>query len=478
MASLYPAESFYESSLATSITATASSITVTTAPVNSAGYMVIEPKSSSREIIKYTGKTGNTLTGCVRGLATSGTDDSAGTGKSHPAGATIAMKDVHYYLDAVVDVFNGVSSSGTNTYIFGDGNTISASDRYWQINTSSLSAYMGLNNAGQMVVSEDGINEYMISAGGSGVVAGNGISIIAGAVAINGLSSGGIKISATKAVVEVSTGIFRDLNGIGIDQSSAMYWTGLHNFTDISIDSTQISASATEINKLIGVTTNVSVVTQGGIADNAHYHSLITNLIPTNDIWQNYELRMLSGEAHGWITGGTTVTSATDSYIEITGTAAYMMTFLPGVSTANDSLTFDDNKAILFKVRAKDLASTDTSPVHFGFTYNGYNDFNVPLAATKVSGCLFCLSGYSLYSKTGNGAGITITNLSGVANAHLWHNYEIAFYPGTSCGFYVNGTLMATHTTNLPTTGVIYVGGGTFDSGILFLSKLKIGIQN
>lgn len=96
-------ESAYESSLSLSISASATSIAVVAAPVLTTGYLVIEPKTSNAEIIKYTGKTGNTLTGVTRGLAFSGSSDAdAGLGKAHPAGAVIACADVHFFWTRIV----------------------------------------------------------------------------------------------------------------------------------------------------------------------------------------------------------------------------------------------------------------------------------------------------------------------------------------------------------------------------------------
>jgi len=175
MPTMYDAQSFYETTLAKAIGTTDTTIQVTTAPSETAGYLVLEPKSSNREIILYTGVSGTSLTGCTRGLGTTGFLDTAGTGLSHPAGAEVGMKDVHYYLNKVNAVFTGTSASGYNTWKMGDGAAVSSADRLWYAQTSSVSAFWGLSSSGKMVVSEDGSTSYVISAGGSGVTAGNGI---------------------------------------------------------------------------------------------------------------------------------------------------------------------------------------------------------------------------------------------------------------------------------------------------------------
>ena len=200
-------ESFYESTLATSLTAVATTIAVTTAPNETSGYLVIEANTSNREIIKYAGVTGTTLTGCTRGLAEYGSDDSGGTGKAHSAGVDIANRDVNYYYAQYYDFLTGASATGSNAMRIGDGNTISASDRLWYVQTSSLSAYWGLSANGTMVVSEDGITSYVVSAGGSGVTAGDGIDITGGVASVDSLSSGGLQISASKLKVGYGEGL-------------------------------------------------------------------------------------------------------------------------------------------------------------------------------------------------------------------------------------------------------------------------------
>ena len=259
MATIYQPESFYETTLAASVGAADATISITTAPTITSGYLVIEASTVNREIIQYTGVTGTTLTGCVRGLASFGTDDSAGTGTAHTAGAEIAQKDVHYYIAAYNDFIVGTSATGYNSFKIGDGNTISSSNRLWYAQTSSLSAYWGLSASGQMIVSEDGVNSYVISAGGSGVAGGEGTTITAGQINLALLSTGGLEISASKAAVGVSSLIIRDTNGLRVDTTSAMEWSGIQGFNGginvaqdkLSSGATAILATGAEINQMV-----------------------------------------------------------------------------------------------------------------------------------------------------------------------------------------------------------------------------------
>jgi len=268
MATVYQPESFYDTTLAAAITAGATTISVTTAPNITSGYLVIEANTSNREIILYTGVSGTTLTGVSRGLAEFGSDNSAGTGKAHTAGTDIAGRDVHYYYAQYYDFLTGVSATGSNDMIIGDGNTISADNRFWRVNTSSLSGFWGLSSSGQMVVSEDGSTSYVISAGGSGVTAGDGIDITAGVVSIDRLSTGGLAVSGDALAVGVSSLMARASNTIRVDTTSAMGWSGLQTFTNATataLSATSVKVSAYDVDYLL---------LNGGNADTLHTHSL------------------------------------------------------------------------------------------------------------------------------------------------------------------------------------------------------------
>lgn len=272
----YQPESFYETTLASAITATQDTIPVTVAPNILSGYLVIESNTTNREIIKYTGVTGTTLTGCVRGLATYGSDDSAGTGKAHSAGVDIANKDVHYYYAQYYDFLVGTSATGANIMRIGDGAAVSTANRFWYVNTSSVSAFWGLSSNGTVVVSEDGITSYVVSAGGSGIAAGSGIDITAGVASISLLSTGGLRTSADKLAVEFGQGLSAtSANELYVDQTTDYTWTGDHIFngqTTFKNSCVFESSGSVEFNSDIifnGETNGINGLTFSGIAGEA-----------------------------------------------------------------------------------------------------------------------------------------------------------------------------------------------------------------
>lgn len=114
----------YKTTLATSIGPTDATITVVTPPVQTSGFMVIEPNTDNIEIIKYTGVSGNDLTGCVRGLSL--TDSSTETPvpanqKSHAAGRAIEMTNATYYMEQLVSIEGDETITGEKIFPAGGG---------------------------------------------------------------------------------------------------------------------------------------------------------------------------------------------------------------------------------------------------------------------------------------------------------------------------------------------------------------------
>jgi len=189
MARIRPQTGF-ETTLSSGLTAVATTIGVTTAPTETSGYMVIEPGTSNKEIIKYTGVSGTTLTGVSRGLALTGSSDAAGTGKIHAAGSTVSMTNVHYYLEQLANkteanTFTAEQTFETANINIGDGTT----DENEQITANNGDAskpfvrYSAADN--KWLISNNGTDTYDPQAGGSGVTAGDGIDINAGAVTVD-----------------------------------------------------------------------------------------------------------------------------------------------------------------------------------------------------------------------------------------------------------------------------------------------------
>jgi hypothetical protein len=90
-------DNYYETTLSSSCSAGDTTLQINTAPTATEGFLIIEPDNdSTREIIKYTGKTSSSLTGVTR--AQGGTSAS-----SHASGSTVRGDVVAEHFEALQD---------------------------------------------------------------------------------------------------------------------------------------------------------------------------------------------------------------------------------------------------------------------------------------------------------------------------------------------------------------------------------------
>lgn len=125
-------------------------------------------------------------------------------------------------------------------------------------------------------------------------------------------------------------------------------------------------------------------------------------------------------------------------------------------------LTFAGAKKIITSWNIT-LNSAGTNDVKFGLMEAGnYLQYNT---ASKKEVCFSVKSDGTLWAHTSGGGGGTNHTETQITGITLTNNnlYRIEWNPGTSALFYVNGVLKATITTNLPTSGNIYIGKGNYD---------------
>lgn len=109
-------ESFYKTTISASISATSNQILVDTPPVETSGYLTLEPRTPNEEIILYTGVAGNTLTGVIRGLSATGVSEAGGAGLPHGSGSPIGMTVAHYYVAMLQAAFNAHQADLAHSY--------------------------------------------------------------------------------------------------------------------------------------------------------------------------------------------------------------------------------------------------------------------------------------------------------------------------------------------------------------------------
>lgn len=125
---------------------------------------------------------------------------------------------------------------------------------------------------------------------------------------------------------------------------------------------------------------------------------------------------------------------------------------------SNETYTAASSKDIKFKWRMRQGVSGAGDYLGFGIA-NASTTFD-DIQTSTVAGVRFVNNNGVIYASNGDGSANTNTNVdSGITDAN-WNVYEIVFNPGTDAKFYINGTLVATHTTNLPTGSLELFGIG------------------
>ena len=141
----------------------------------------------------------------------------------------------------------------------------------------------------------------------------------------------------------------------------------------------------------------------------------------------------------------------------------------------NDAvLAFSSGKQVIVEFEAVFRNGNTSEQGGFGLAtavapFSDYDDATVAAATFSFQ------STDLIYAHTSTGAGgaaHTETQLSGV-DIFAQNIYRIVFNPGTNVLFYVNGSLKATHTTNLPAAGTIKFGWGSDGSDGNYISKIS-----
>lgn len=152
-------QSFYRATLTSSISSSATTINVSTAPTVTTGYFVIEPRTSNQEIVKMTSRSGTALT-VVRGLsATSSSPVDAGYKRAHAAGSAVEMVDVHYYLRELQGFTGGLTVDSPTLVVDTTNHRIG-------MGTTTPAALLHIDSAsstGRVIFDRDAGNPFIVS---------------------------------------------------------------------------------------------------------------------------------------------------------------------------------------------------------------------------------------------------------------------------------------------------------------------------
>jgi hypothetical protein len=178
-----------------------------------------------------------------------------------------------------------------------------------------------------------------------------------------------------------------------------------------------------------------------------------------------------------YFTASNVTAAYTSGYVSLSssGSPSYLLTRLPGTGSSVQ-YDIDDGKELYLKCRIK--FGGEAQRLVFGFVDT---EADIDDARTDIGkgGRIIADNGV-LYAATADGTSNENTNIDSGITDTSWNTYMIVINPGTSVTYYINGAVVATHTTYVPaTTGGIYVGFG-FETGsgsIITQYNLKYGIE-
>ncbi len=162
----------------------------------------------------------------------------------------------------------------------------------------------------------------------------------------------------------------------------------------------------------------------------------------------------------GWTVAGVSPLgfNGAASYLALAGTVNSIVSTLIVGSGSTDNYSPAQNKIIRYR---QTLRTSDTSDKRgWGFCITATDIYNAETSTTDGQ-IRFVLNGGNLFAQNSNGSASTSTNITSGITVTNWNTYEIVLTPGVDIKFYVNGTLRATHTTNLPTAGTLLLAMGS-----------------
>lgn len=167
----------------------------------------------------------------------------------------------------------------------------------------------------------------------------------------------------------------------------------------------------------------------------------------------------------GWTLASTTITNnGAGSYFTLSPTFSSnleMSTNIFGTGSSND-YSIANNKTIRIKFRIRVDDSADRKGWGLCITPGNIHTAHTDVTNGEVR---FIYNANVLYAQNANGSSATYTDVTSGITVTNWNIYEIVFTPGTEAKFYINGNLVATHTTNLPTSGTPILAYGVNANG-------------
>lgn len=180
-------------------------------------------------------------------------------------------------------------------------------------------------------------------------------------------------------------------------------------------------------------------------------------LIPTS--WPNFANFISSGYGSLDNNGA--------GFADITSTGVMSIyTKLPGTGSVSEFTTAGKWLRVKFWLR---LGATGNNQGWWIFLYSTAANIYADQTSVVNGSMRFVLNGTTLYAHNANGTTATSTDITSGITVTNMNIYEIVYTPWTDIKYYINGNLLATHTTNLPTAAAVGFWYGN-SSGIKFYS--------
>lgn len=375
-------------------------------------------------IIGTVDTSGLQLTSCTRGLSlVDGTSSVTANKKKHKRGASIKMTNHPYLLD-VIRALNGETQF--------DADNIMEYD-------AAPSFTPGSNELATVKYADD-----LAIAGG-----------VDASTSAKGITKLSVAPASATSPIAVGDNDPRMLSQAENDLVSAITASA----AEINVlDGIDGNVTATILNEMGGFFANTSItgtqattLTAGvaSSADDLHLHKLMTLIENSN----NARTRGITTAINDLETtsSGSAVARSYGGWQQLdTGTtsgSAYILS--PSTTTPEiQLLSWDDAQELVTQLA---LSQTTAQDVFWGL----YAAASIPANATLTARhAAFMVEDGTIYASVADGTTQTRTSIA--VTLTNFNTYRIAITPGVNVKFYVNGTLMATLTTNLPTGATTY----------------------
>jgi hypothetical protein len=173
----------------------------------------------------------------------------------------------------------------------------------------------------------------------------------------------------------------------------------------------------------------------------------------------------------GWTVTGTMTKYANGIVMQTIGNSR-LDTTLAGAPTNNNALGWnsgiDLRMAYVFTPVGVSLGTTPSGSSDKWY-FHGFGDNTAASTSGDITNTADRRIGFAhynakIYAVTCNGSAVTATEVDSTDDGAVKKHYLIDFTP-TAARFYINGVLVATHTTNIPTTSTVFLNFAAYDSG-------------